>query len=53
MSHDIRTPMNAIIGLTRLAEERKRTLESGMNYRLSRPIEAKLLERVLCEHVKR
>ncbi len=30
MSHDIRTPMNAIIGLTRLAEERKRTLESGM-----------------------
>lgn len=35
------------------AEERKRTLESGMNYHLSKPIEAKLLERVLCEHVKR
>ena len=33
MSHDIRTPMNAIIGLTRLAEERTRTLESGMNDR--------------------
>ena len=35
------------------AEERKRTLESGMNYHLSKPIEAKLLEHVLCEHVKR
>ena len=35
------------------AEERKRTLESGMDYHLSKPIEAKLLERVLCEYVKK
>lgn len=51
MSHDIRPPMDAIIGLTHLAEERKRTIEAGMNYHLSKPIEAELLHKVLAQHI--
>lgn len=33
------------------AEERKRTLEAGMNYHLSKPIEAETLYRVLAQHI--
>ncbi len=33
------------------AEERKRTIEAGMNYHLSKPIEAELLHKVLAQHI--
>lgn len=32
-------------------EERKRTLESGMNYHLSKPVNPRVLYKILAEHL--
>ncbi len=34
-------------------EERKKTIEAGMNYHLSKPIEPKVLYQVLLEYMKK
>ncbi len=60
MSHDIRTPMNAIIGLTHLAKDEidikiikdyLYNIQAGMTYHLSKPINPSLLYHVLATYL--